>query len=191
MVSFENCPLPRKVIQWQYFGSSPQRMIGVDSYSITRKPGQCPILYQIKFFVSYSNGLQRFEYTYQYGKIGDWIIDLHGKFKILKLQHGTLNNPDSKIWTNVSYTQHSNYELVYIDSIEPTDNQQLDDCGRWIFSVFREDELKYQKDFDDQPLVHNYCLDGECPPNTCRCDCGSRVCCYDPATGKAVTSFPK
>lgn len=191
MVSFNNCPLPRKVVQWQYFGSEPQRLIGVNSYSIIRKPGQCPISYAIEFFVTYSNGFQRFEYTYQYGKIGGWRITTLGSRKTLELEHGTQDNPNAKVWTGVSSTSSFDYGLVYINSIMPTDSNSPDDCGSWVFSVSRGEELMYIRDFEDKPLVDTYCLDGECPPNTCKCDCGNLVCCYDVKTGKAVYSFPK
>ncbi|PSF30581.1 hypothetical protein C7H19_23660 [Aphanothece hegewaldii CCALA 016] len=45
------------------------------------------------------------------------------------------------------------------------------------------------EDCDKYPLIQYICCDcKECPPNTCRIECGDTICCYD-SSGNVVKSF--
>ena len=62
------------------------------------------------------------------------------------------------------------------------------------FKVFDQRGFVFSKVFAEIPTIDDYCVfpERECPPGTCRCDCGSsHVCCYDSKTGEVVTSFLK
>lgn len=70
---------------------------------------------------------------------------------------------------------------------------QADNCGdppggECVFSVSDLTGQIYQQSHPVCPQVAVKCTD-QCPPGTCECECGPRVCCYDPHTGKAVKSF--
>jgi hypothetical protein len=58
------------------------------------------------------------------------------------------------------------------------------------FQVWKNGVVIYQRTDTKTPVVTYFCGE-KCPPGTCECTCGTKVCCYDPATGIAVKSFNK
>jgi hypothetical protein len=59
-----------------------------------------------------------------------------------------------------------------------------------LFKIFKEGIVVYQKQKPTPPVVTYFCGE-KCPPGTCECTCGNKVCCHDPVTGVVVKSFIK
>lgn len=60
----------------------------------------------------------------------------------------------------------------------------------YLFQILKEESTIYQRTKVDKPVVTHFCGE-KCPPGTCECTCGNRVCCHDPVTGAVIKSFIK
>jgi hypothetical protein len=61
---------------------------------------------------------------------------------------------------------------------------------QYLFKVLKNESAVYQRTKVDKPIVTHFCGE-KCPPGTCECTCGNRVCCHNPVTGAVIKSFIK
>jgi hypothetical protein len=95
----------------------------------------------------------------------------------------------NEVWVSNFDSQVVGKEVVKIDSIKRSDGLP-DQCGNCVLKILKNNLVVHARAEPMCPTVTYTCGD-QCPPGTCQCDCGSEVCCYDTATGKAVKSFRK
>ncbi|NJO98677.1 MAG: hypothetical protein HC764_23965 [Pleurocapsa sp. CRU_1_2] len=65
-----------------------------------------------------------------------------------------------------------------------------DDCGDCKFTVTKNGQTVRTETQLVCPIVTHTCGE-QCPPGSCQCDCGTKVCCHHPTTGAVVKSFNK
>ncbi len=75
-------------------------------------------------------------------------------------------------------------------------NIDIAECGSipkpssiWKLTITDSTGTIYLQTYDKKPSVNIQCQDS-CPPNTCECSCGERICCYD-QNGTLIKSYLK
>jgi hypothetical protein len=208
------CPAGQKTtIEWQYEGEAKQRIEGADDYSIKKtdagfQGGQCSGA-QYKIYLWY-------DYYQSSGRLlqADVLIPptiVYGAVRAVYLQYTQQDNrPDLTGVYFVVECKNANgtprlirnliagnglYAVTKNIIVSRNDNG-TDNCGNpppippCNFKVTKGGVVVYQRTAPTCPTVTYFCGE-KCPPGTCECTCGTRVCCYDPATGIAVKSFNK
>ncbi len=107
-----------------------------------------------------------------------------------------LTDPNTGNRALQSKTECSIYHpsAAYPGSVKIEDIIPITGGYEYEFRVFDQRGFVFSKTFETIPTIDDYCVfpQKKCPLGTCSCDCSNtHVCCYDPKTGKVVTSFLK
>jgi hypothetical protein len=207
------CPVGQKTtIEWQYPGETKQRIEGADDYSTTLteagfQGGQCPAQYKIYLW---------YDRYWTYGQLiqSNVLITsstVYGSINAIYLQHTVQDNrPDlTGVYfvvecKNADGTPRLLRNLILGSGLKGVTKEIIvsrvdgvaDSCGNpppkppCIFKVTKNGTVVYQKNTLTCPTVTHFCGE-KCPPGTCECTCGNRVCCHDPVTGAVIKSFIK
>lgn len=146
-------------------------------------------------------------------------VYLYGYRKIEVLCHGQISPSATPVWITLfdgtKYTSGNGQMLQYakggefglnydsvLDQYKFSPSQQPDwnyfrffnfdnrKPTQYLFKVLKNESAVYQRTKVDKPVVTHFCGE-KCPPGTCECTCGNRVCCHDPVTGAVIKSFIK
>jgi hypothetical protein len=203
----------KTTIEWQYPGEDKQRILGADDYNLEQvnnlsANGTYKLIYQEAIirnghFQGWNNNAY-WSGSFIYNGIESYCLYVNVypffciPFDSDSIWIGNPNIPANKprsrsygvrIWSQgVAYDRLLAFSsgLKLID-FELQGTQSPKYCR---LNITKNGELVYRRRNSVCPTVTYFC--GEtCPPGTCQCDCGTEVCCYDTATGKAVKSFKK
>lgn len=186
------CPPELTKICYRYEGEDWICVDGND-YSIIKEQGQCPIFYNVDVYTEFSSPYYepRRVTASGYGRIKGLFHDTNNSRQtwVLYLRFGTTDNPDGVRDVIVSGTgsrtlKHENYKIT---NISPADPSQEDNCGSCVLSVTKNGRTVHTETRSVCPEIKIYC-DNDCPPWSCKCVQGNRVCCYDP-NGRVVKTF--
>lgn len=191
------CPNNTKAeILWQYGEKPPNRIVGIDDYTIEQKKGQCDTQYAYWInYDFYSYGVRYSRRVYLFTLQGR-ILDIQTSFNKNNSRHYafatifTSSFPDgygggaqlNRGWDLIE-------DSIFVDFSRA--DGLPDDCGECVFTVYKTAQIIHQETQPNCPTVTVDCLDGyQCPPNTCEVKCGNHLCCYD-QNGNVVKTIYK
>lgn len=209
-----DCPLELTKIRYLVPGNDWIYIDGND-YLLEQETMRCPVSYEFSYRL---RSADRFDWDYFSTRTGEDRYPPFDDFKFIfdanngrnaegfpTLRAGVTNKRAKGDWY-FSYSYHnvngnkfyfrspSSLKRSYFD-LEGTaewlgaarEDGLPDNCGQCVLKVTKNDIVILEQTFNECPQVEKYCED-DCPPWTCKCTQGNRVCCYDD-NGRVVKTF--
>jgi hypothetical protein len=211
------CPAGQKTtIEWQYAGETKQRIEGADDYSVKVSN---VLTGQDRYKLVYQEAIvrngqfqgwdteTRWIQVYVYNGIEDYCLYLSqypsgfcepdNEFLVTRSINPTFSlslprnlNFGIRIWSQGQRYDRPISIASGIRFVRMERENLFYQTTKCDFKATKNGVVVYQRTAPTCPTVTYFCGE-KCPPGTCECTCGTKVCCYDPATGIAVKSFDK